>query len=347
MAGAFPVQTSLIVIIFRLALAVSLALFAIIPATARAESDGVIFSGVNEFETGVARDEGSLTTAHPAISKVELQVNSPESRPFGALLRLKHEIDDDEVDEAYLRYRFGAENDFAVVAGKTYSPFGQFDTSLITDPMTLTVGESHIQGLKIERDHAGWVISLFASSDSPGNGGNLPGGVGLSYHRGDDWRGYGFGVAAISNLATGDEISAALSTPGFSSRAVPALAAHASYGDGTNRIIVEAVSASERFAVVDLAFAGAGARPEALRAEVDRQFQFLNKPITLAASLQQSHEALALDLPQTRISTGISTALSRNASLALEWLHDIAYPVSVGGSGKTNDTLTLQFALTF
>ncbi|MGW8246730.1 MAG: LbtU family siderophore porin [Acidiferrobacterales bacterium] len=324
-----------------------MALIAILPGAAHAESDSVIFSGINEFETGVLQDGNSLTTSSPAISKVELQVNSPDTRPFGALLRLKHEVDNDEVDEAYLRYRFGAKNDFAVVAGKTYSPFGQFESSLVTDPMTLTVGETHVQGLKLEQDHAGWVISLFASAELPGNGKSLPGGVGLNYSRGENWRGYGFGVAAMSNLATGDGISAALSSPGFSSKAVPALAAHATYGDGTNRIVVEAVSATERFAAGDLAFAGNGARPEAFRAEVGRRFQFLDKPMIVAASWQQSHEVLALDLPQTRISTGISTSLSRNASLALEWLHDTAYAVSVGGSGKTNDTLTLQFALTF
>lgn len=345
MAGAFPVQTFLKLV--RVIPAVLVVLFSILPGAARAESDGVIFSGVNEFETGVLKDGDSLTTTRPAISKVELQVNSPESRPFGALLRLKHEVDNDEVDAAYLRYRFGAENGYAVVAGKFYSPFGQFDSSLLTDPMTLTVGESRFDGVKLERDRGGWTSSLFASADSGDRADRLAGGVGFNYQHGKEWEGYRFGLAAMSDLAITNEIREILPGAGASSSAVPALAAHATYGDGTNRVIVEAISATEHFAASDLPFAGTGARPEAFRAEVGRQFQFLDKPIVFAASWQQSRQALALDLPQTRLAAGLGTALSRNASLALEWLHDTAYPVSVGGSGKTNDTLTLRFALAF
>ena len=326
---------------------IALVLFAIsLPGTARAGGDA-LFSGVNEVETGVSRDGGNMTTSDPAISKIELQFNSPESRPLGVLVRLKHEDDGDEVDEAYLRYRFGYENRFAVSAGKSYSPFGYFDTSLITDPMTLTLGETRSEGLKFELDQGDWAVSAFTSPESPSSGSDVASGAELKFHRGSDWQGYSLGLAAINNIAISNGMQSALSSPGESARAIPAVAAHATFASGNYRIVIESITATKRFTTGDLDFAGSGARPNALRAEFARRFQFSNTPCTAAASWQQSHEALALDLPQSRISAGISAGLSENASLALELLHDTAYPVSVGGNGKTNDTLTLQFALSF
>ena len=267
-------------------------LSAMIPTAANAADSDVLVSGVNEFETGMSDDGSGMTTSDPAISKIELQFNSPESRPFGALLRLKHEPDEDEVDEAYLRYQFGGKNKFAIIAGESYTPFGHFDSSLITDSMTLTVGESRLQGLKFESDRGDWTASVFASTDSSDSSSRVASGAGINFHRGKDWRGYGLGIAAISNIAIADEIHSALSSPGVNSKTVPALAAHAIYGDGTNQIIVDAVTATERFAPGELAFAGDGAQPGAWRTEVARHFQFLDKPMTVAASWQQSHEAL-------------------------------------------------------
>jgi hypothetical protein len=343
-AGAFHYQSSSN---FHLTMLAVLLVFISTVGTLTAKADNALVNGINEFETGLSHDGDDLNATSPGISKFELQFNSPVSRPFGALLRLKHEVDEDEVDEGYLRYRFGADNRFAILAGKSYTPFGQFESSLITDPMTLTLGESRMQGLMFEADWGDWTTSVFASPVSSDKGSEVTSGVGLNYHWGEDWRGYGFGLEAISNIAIADGIQSAAASPGMSARMVPALAAHAIYASGNNRITVEAVAATEPFASGDLAFKGVGAKPDAVRAEYARRFQFLNKPFTAATSLQYSHEALALELPQTRFAAGVSAELSSNASLALELLHDTAYPLSVGGSGKTNDTLTLQFAVSF
>ena len=338
---------------FRLSLkicrakSIALVLFAIIlPGIAHARGDA-LFSGVNEFETGMSHEGASTTTSDPAISKIELQFNTPESHPLGMLMRLKHEADSDEVDEAYMRYRFGDENRFAVMAGKSYSPFGHFDTSLITDPVTLTLGESRSQGLKFELDQGDWTASAFASPVPTSSGSDAAGGAEVEFHRGSDWQGYSIGLAAMNNIAISNGVQSALSSPGVSERAVPAVAAHATFASGSNHITIESIVTTKRFAPGNLDFAGGGAKPGAWRAEFARRFQFGNIPFTAAASWQQSHEALALDLPQSRIAAGLSAELSEYASLALELLHDTAYPVSVGGNGKTNDTLTLQFALSF
>jgi hypothetical protein len=328
-------------------LVLTLLLSATIPACVHAADDDVLVSGVNEFEAGMSRDGSSTTTSDPAVSKIELQFNSPESRPFGALMRLKHEEDGNEVDEAYLRYRFGDENRFAMIAGKTYSPFGHFDSSLITDPMTLTLGESRSQGLKFELERGDWAVSAFASPVSASSGSDVASGAETKFQRGSDWQGYSLGLAAINNIAVSNGVLSALFSPGVSASAIPAVAAHATFASGNNRITVESVAATKQFATGDLVFAGNGAKPDAWRAEIARRFQIRNTPFTAAASWQQSHEALALDLPQSRIAAGLSAELSGNASLAVELMHDTAYPLPVGGNGKTNDTLTLQFALSF
>lgn len=317
--------------------------------TVSAGGDHPVVTGLFELETAMANKGSGSVTTPPGMSNNELEFNVPISGSFGALARFKHEDQVSGIDEAYLRYQFGDSKQFRIVAGTAYLPFGQFETSLISDPLTLTVGKTRSLALALTSENGQWLTSIFAlpDSDAAGAGDTMAGGAGVRYQRGEDWHGYAFGFSAISNIIAADGVASALGNPGANAKPVPALAIDAEFGTGKYRVLLESVMTTDRFAVGDLGYVGVGAQPSAWRIELARRYQAWRVPLIATASWQQSREAVALDLPETRLAAGFAAELSGSAILAIEWARDAAYPTSVGGSGDIGDRLTLKLALTF
>lgn len=67
----------------------------------------------------------------------------------------------------------------------------------------------------------------------------------------------------------------------------------------------------------------------------------------MGVAWQGTKEALALELPETRVLAAISVEIFENTALSLEYAHDEDYSTSEGGSGDDADTFTLQLATSF
>ncbi|MBF0590342.1 MAG: hypothetical protein HQL53_14570, partial [Magnetococcales bacterium] len=87
-------------------------------------------------------------------------------------------------------------------------------------------------------------------------------------------------------------------------------------------------------------------------------FDLKGKGTTVAASYQQTDEALALGLPESRYQAGITVGIMDNLDVSLEWRHDQDYDVGDTGGGATAATAgpgtgeglnvaTLQLAASF
>ena len=66
------------------------------------------------------------------------------------------------------------------------------------------------------------------------------------------------------------------------------------------------------------------------------------------AAYQETDEAVALELPEERLSAAISVEVMDNTTLSLEWAHDDDDSTADGGTGASGgDTVTGQLAVEF
>jgi len=71
------------------------------------------------------------------------------------------------------------------------------------------------------------------------------------------------------------------------------------------------------------------------------------KETTLAIGYQGTDEALALELPETRLMGSVAMEIFDSTSLAFEWTHDEDYDESDGGTGEDTDIATIQLGVEF
>ena len=118
-------------------------------------------------------------------------------------------------------------------------------------------------------------------------------------------------------------------------------------GVGEVTVIGEYLAALDRFEADDIAFADRGAQPSSWMIEAAYALSVAGKDATIAASFQQTDEAVDLELPRSRTLIGLSVGLMEQLSLAVEWAYDDDYGVGDGGSGGSANTLTVQLAAEF
>ncbi|OYV53710.1 MAG: hypothetical protein B7X00_01885, partial [Legionella sp. 21-45-4] len=127
-------------------------------------------------------------------------------------------------------------------------------------------------------------------------------------------------------------------------------------------ITAEWVSAMKAFHVDDLSYNGHGALPSAIQLEAGMTFVSFDKPSSVAISYQSSHESLALNVAEYRISGVYNISFWKDTVESLEYRHDIDYnrqqfangaaPVgqvnqNTVGSGHCADTVLIQLGVYF
>lgn len=256
---------------------------------------------------------------------------------------LKKETDTSgEVDEAYLQYKWreGAAVSFSI--GQMYVPFGNFDSSLISDPLALETAEIHSRAVLLNWKNDDISTMVYYGGDSEQD--NLPQhyGLTLTFGQADEWVGHGLSLSYLSHLGAATGVRDSLNNPSLPNHAVPAIAVSGRAGDNRIRYIAEYIRATGRFAASNLAFAGNGASPSVFSMEIDLKTRAFKQALVFSLAYQGTGEALAMGLPQARLLTGASTELGKNTSLSLEWARDHDYSTTVGGTGGVSNTYSVQ-----
>jgi len=92
-------------------------------------------------------------------------------------------------------------------------------------------------------------------------------------------------------------------------------------------------------------FAGDGNNSEPTASQFEVSFETGN--VTYAVSYQETDDALFLELPEERISVGLSTEILGSLGLGLELTMDDDYSVADGGTGDSTNSVVLQLAAEF
>lgn len=268
--------------------------------------------------------QGSDKDTDVNVDTVELDLSlEPSDRLSLAVAFLYEEGEEDDhviVDSAEIAYSFEEFSGLSLHAGKIYMPFGSFETGLISDPLTLELGEisDGAVGLVWESDLLDLAAYAFAGDINDANDDADE----LQYVAAatlKPFEGLSLKFAVLSDIceaALDDDVIDELEKPEnegveYDGAVGVNVAALAEIGDFS--IAAEWLAAAE-----DVELAGEKFKPQTW--SVDLMWAATEK-LTLAARYEGSKEFRPEEMPEKQFGVGGEYAFDDNLSLALEYLY--------------------------
>ncbi len=301
--------------------------------------DKITISGLIEVEASYSDPDEGSSESDLVVSTVELGVEAAITDSVSANILFLYEEDetDLEVDVATLNYVWG-ETGFSFSVGQDYVPFGSFETHQINDTLALEIGETRETAFTINYESGLFSSALFVfNGDEDANDQNTLQNFGARVAIATD--NFAVGADYISNLGDSDTIQdvdgdVALDSNGDS---VDGVSLYASAGIGNVTLLAEYLTALDDFSD------GNSSEPEAFQLEAAIEIG----AFTYALSYEETDEALFLELPEERISFGVSTQILKGVDLAIQLQQDSDYSESEGGTGDDTDSIVVQLAAEF
>jgi hypothetical protein len=325
------------------------------PAAAADEADGpsVEIGGLVEVEGAYVDTKGSGGTSDLSLATLELGVEARVNPWLGARVTLLYEEgategDRVEVDEALVRMKSESSPLF-LEAGRMTQAFGRFEKAMISDPMTLELGETKRHATVragYEKDGLTASVAAFKGGVQKTGDSDINSVVAaLDWAREQDDARYGFGGSWTNNMAgtdglqgdyrnkAGDRLGTADLVGGWSVNAM------AGYGPVTIR--GEYLAAASRFSDADTNGDAegeglSGLKPSAWNVEASYAFAI---PVSLTLRYEGADDFGTND---RRYGATAGWDVTDGAALALEYQRG----EHVGDSGNT-DTVTVQLAMEF
>ena len=257
---------------------------------------------------------------------------------------------------------------FSMVGGIQTLPFGTYEHNLLSDPLTLDIGEVGATALQFVMEGEGVSASAFVFKGANNRSGkdriaNYGVAVGFAY----EGKAFDFSANAgyINDIA---EAGSFQDSEDFNPDEGGAVAgAHASVmaKTGPVSLIGEYVAALKSFQGAELPFRSIempdpadpqnnppvvvplGAKPSAWSIEAALEVEMMDRSVTGAGSYQHTRQAVALGLPEHRYSFGVSVGATDNLRVGVEIVFDTDYSEADGGTGQDATAVTVQFAAEF
>jgi len=318
-------------------------------------------SGVVEAEFGTGDDFDGNSSSDIVTATVEIAIDAEISEWFSGHVVLLHEEDDTplEVDQGYITYGNTFLSSFSISIGQQYLPFGSFESNLVSDPLTLEIGETRESAIVFAYDgdlYASFYMFNGDINEAGGDDSVDSMGFNLGYAYEGESMNFDVGVSYISNLKDSDGLSGAIieyreaanesvpdsfPAPAEVDEYTAGFGGHLIWGWGSFTFIGEFIAAMDNFAVDELA--NTQRKPSATNLE----FAYgITDDFGLAFAFQNSVD-MAGYLPESRILLGMSYALDEKTGLAFEYASDSDYGTSDGGTGNSASTITIQLATEF
>jgi len=290
-----------------------------------------------------------------ALATVEFGINAQLNDFVDFHILVLHEDGDTEpweVDEATVAM-YDREKMFNLTAGRLYVPFGNYDSNMISDPLTLELGETREAAIQVGVDYAGVSASVFSFNGETIEAEDVVAGkdkvdqygYALSYAFEKGRFNLNAGLSYINNIAESAGIFGSLGTATVAPELVEYVAGNSAFlvtELGPVKIIAEKVAARDEFDFAELPWLTRGAQPEATNAELAVTFSVFGKEMVITVGQQETAEALALGLPEKRSIVAIGMSLFGVTSLTIERLTDTDYSTADGGTGSKARATTVQ-----
>ncbi|MCK5810240.1 MAG: LbtU family siderophore porin [Cocleimonas sp.] len=274
----------------------------------------------NTTISGVAEVEAGFSDGNSDISLATVEVGIDHSMGEKAeahLLFLYQEGENDDniaVDEATITLH--PHKNISITAGRMYVPFGQFDSNMLSDPLTLELGESQEEALQFGLSSGHFSSSFYLFKDDA-DGSEKIDDYGLTV--GYETDAFSTGASYITDV--NDQSDSTHSAKGFS--------VHAKGTIGRATLIAEQLNVNK---------IANGKKPQATHLELGID---LGAERMLAFSLNKTKNANALDLPKNASGIAYSMPLYDNVGLTAEVMKTKAY------DNSTDTTTTVQLSYEF
>ena len=315
--------------------------------------DSIQVGGVIEVEATNTGTYANADSSDLALSKVELFLDTKPHEYLSTHVQLLYEDGSDNItlDEAFATLGNTEKFPMYLQAGRWAMPFGGFDTDMSTDPLTKTLGETKESSVLVGVAYEGFVAEGYlynGDTQQAGEGDHIDQfGLNLGYEGETQGVAYAFGGGYISNIADSDGLTDKMTTATAIDDYVGGGELHASVGFSGVTLRAGYMTALDDFNSADFAFNGKDASPAAWNLEAAYTTPIMGRDVTFAATYQGSDEALALELPETRIGAAVTVNVMEHAAVTAEYIHDDDYGTSDGGTGNDAHTATVKLAVDF
>ncbi|RLT98028.1 LbtU family siderophore porin [Ketobacter sp.] len=310
------------------------------PKSGSALGEKVQVSGLIEIEAtwGEGYDDESYSDL--TVATVELGIAAELNDKVDAEIVLLYEEDETELDVDVATLSFeNLVGPVDLLVGKQYLPFGRFETALVNDTLVLELAETNKTAALFGLEQDGFTVGAYLFDGSTDRENNV--------------ENYGFTASfGQDNFSLGFDYISALTESDAISELVDPLLLESDDGavslSGSLSVDVITIVAEYMTAIDDIEFVGnTEFQPEAIQVEVDFATNLGGQEYSFGFALQESDEAVALGLPESRLSLGGSTSVYENVSLAVEFWHDEDYSESDGGTGEKSNNVVVQLAAEF
>ena len=318
-----------------------------------------------DFDDPAADDEDGSDLALATVELgVDVEINDYVS---GHVLFLYEDGEDICVDEGFIEISGGGDGaSFYIKAGEMYVPFGSFESNMISDPLTLEIGETRETAVEIGFESNGFFGALYVFNgdiDEDGEDSHVDNfGAAAGYALETEAFTLDLGISYINNIADSDGLSDIIdgitaeaedNGVAFSFRDyVPGIGIHGILSFGPVTFIGEYVALLEEpeWDVSDIvpgSMAAAGLNPvedgeegKTFNVEAAYTCEMGGKETVFALAYQGSDD-LDEFLPEKRYMASVGIGILDGTSLAFEYLHD-TYE-----NDDEADVFTAQLAIEF
>lgn len=340
-------------------------------ATAFAEPEdflkNVQISGLIAVEAATEEDINNENSSDIALATVEVAVMAGINDwvEGGALFLYEEDETELSVDEGFITIRNQEKTPFYLKAGKMVVPFGNYQSVMISDPLTLEIGETHETAVLAGFASRGFDVNLYGfkgdTMESAADDRVTHFGVFGAYTKEFEKFSVDVGAGYLSSLMDSDGLSGFLTekeetipeTSGLLLERAPfvgGFTAHGIFCVGPVTVTAEYVGAVEEY---ELDYMDAGGSPEtisfqpkAYTLEADYSFNVFEKEVFSGIAYQRTDE-MGGTLPEVRYLVCTGAEIFKNTSLALEYAHDDDYDVEDGGTDEVADRVTAKLAIIF
>lgn len=300
--------------------------------------DNVTLSGVVEVEGSYTDPDSGSSESDIVVATVELGVAAVITDNIETNVVFLYEEDDTdvEVDVATMAYQLD-NSGFSFLLGQDYVPFGSYETHLVNDTLALEIGEARETAFAINYEAGLFGGSFYIfNGDQDEDGRNTVQNFGARIGLGGD--NFTVGTDYISNLADSDSLQDSDFGYDTGEDSVAGASFYASANFSSVTLLAEYLTALDEFAND-----GANSEPEAMQLEV----AIAMGAFTYALSYQETDEAVFLELPEERISFGVSTEIFNGIGLGVQLQRDSDYSSADGGTDDDTNSVVLQLAAEF
>ncbi|NCA81333.1 MAG: LbtU family siderophore porin [Opitutae bacterium] len=282
------------------------------------------------------------TDANVATFEVGLEAEPMEGvRGEAALLWEEGERDSVEVDSAFIELGGTEALPVAVSAGRIYLPFGAFNSFMVSDPLTLELGETRETAVALSggwRTFTAWAGVFAGERDDAEDVENAAAALGWT-----PVEGLTLGVSVLSDLGEGagyvDDLNDVLASEGSAEKAV-GVSAFLLLERGAWSLAAELLGAVEDLEWTDAEGETTSVRPQAWHVDVAYAF---NDAWSAAARYEGSKEFKADEMPEHQGGAAVFCQLNAFAVLGAEYLYGTFEDEEAGDRHLATIQLALEF----